>query len=57
MDIIKGVIDKVPSRKLAVTAGAGGAAATGTIELAYGGGDGSLYRGADGGGYVGRVMN
>jgi hypothetical protein len=35
MDIIKGVIDKVPSRKLAVTAGAGGAAATGTIELTW----------------------
>ena len=47
MDIIKGVIDKVASRKLAVTA----AAATGTVELtlAYGGGSGGLYRRADGG--------
>jgi len=31
MDIIKGVIDKVPSRKLAVTAGA--TAATGAVEI------------------------
>ena len=51
MDIIKGVIDKVASRKLAVTAAAGAAAATGTVELtlAYGGGSGGLYRRADGG--------
>ena len=35
MDIIKGVIDKVISRKLAVTAAAGAAAATGTIELTW----------------------
>ena len=35
MDIIKGVIDKVASRKLAVTAAAGAAAATGTIELTW----------------------
>ena len=34
MDIIKKVIDKVASRKLAVTAAAG-AAATGTIELPW----------------------
>ena len=34
MDMIKGVIDKVASRKLAVTAVAG-AAATGTIELTW----------------------
>ncbi len=34
MDIIKKVIDKVASRKLAVTAAAG-AAATGTIELTW----------------------
>ena len=33
MDIIKKVIDKVASRKLAVTAAAG--AATGTIELTW----------------------
>ena len=33
MNIIKGVIDKVASRKLAVTAAAAAAAATGTIEL------------------------
>jgi hypothetical protein len=32
MDMIKGVIDNVASRKLAVTAAAGAAAATGTIE-------------------------
>ena len=35
MDIIKGVIDKLASRKLAVTAAAGAAAATGTIELTW----------------------
>jgi len=34
VDIIKGVSDKVASRKLAVTA-AVGAAATGTIELTW----------------------
>jgi hypothetical protein len=33
MDIIKGVIDKVASRKLAVTAAAGAAAATGAVEI------------------------
>ena len=33
MDLIKGVIDKVVNRKLAVTAAAG--AATGTIELTW----------------------
>ena len=32
---IKGIIDKVASRKLAVTAGAGAAAATGAIELTW----------------------
>ncbi len=32
---IKGIIDKVASSKLAVTAGAGGAAATGAIELTW----------------------
>ena len=35
MDIIKKVIDKVASRKLTVTAAAGAAAATGTIELTW----------------------
>ena len=35
MNIIKGVIDKVASRKLAVTAAAGAAAAYGTIELTW----------------------
>ena len=35
MDIIKGVIDKVASRKLDVAAAAGVAAATGTIELTW----------------------
>ena len=33
MNIIKGVIDKVASRKLAVTAAAGAAAATGVVEI------------------------
>ena len=33
MDIIKGVIDTVASRKLAVTAAAGAAAATGAVEI------------------------
>ena len=33
MDIVKGVIDKVASRKLAVTAAAGAAAATGVIDI------------------------
>ncbi len=33
MDIVKGVIDKVASRKLAVTAAAGAAAATGAVEI------------------------
>ena len=57
MDIIKAVIDKVASRKLAVTAAAGAAAVTGTIELTWpnGCGGGGVYRRADGGGYVGRV--
>jgi len=35
MDIIKGVIDKVASRKLGVAVAAGVAAATGTIELTW----------------------
>ena len=35
MNIIKGVIDKVASRKLAVTAAAGAAAVTGSIELTW----------------------
>ena len=35
MDIVKGVIDKVASRKLAVKVVAGAAAATGTIELTW----------------------
>ena len=39
MNIIKGVIDKVASRKLAVTAAAGAAAATGTVELTLACGD------------------
>ena len=40
MDAIKGIVNKVASRKLAVTAVAGAAAITGTIEanLAAGGG-------------------
>ena len=33
MDIIKKVIDKVATRKLAVTAAAGAAAATGAVEI------------------------
>ena len=33
MNIIKGVIDKVASRKLGVTAAAGAAAATGAVEI------------------------
>ena len=33
MDIIKGIIDKVASRKLAVTAAAGVAAATGAVDI------------------------
>ena len=33
MDIVKGVIDKVASRKLAVTAAAGAAAATGAVDI------------------------
>ncbi len=33
MDIIKGIIDKVASRKLAVTAAAGAAAATGAVDI------------------------
>ena len=33
MDIVKGVIDKVASRELAVTAAAGAAAATGAVEI------------------------
>ena len=33
MDIVKGVIDKVASRKLAVTAAAGAAAATGVGDI------------------------
>ena len=33
MNVIKGVIDKVASRKLAVTAAAGAAAATGAVEI------------------------
>ena len=35
MNIIKGAMDKVASRKLAMTAAAGAAAATGTIELTW----------------------
>ena len=56
MDIVKGVIDKVASRKLAVTAAAG-AAAAGPIELTWPMAvvAVALYRWADGGGYVGRV--
>tara|TARA_R110000765_G_scaffold55373_2_gene109792 strand:- start:802 stop:972 length:171 start_codon:yes stop_codon:yes gene_type:complete len=33
MDIIKGIIDKVASRKLAVAAVVGAAAATGAVEI------------------------
>ena len=52
---IKGIIDKGASRKLGVTAVAGAAAATGAAEitLADSGYSDSVYRGADGGGYVG----
>jgi hypothetical protein len=53
MDIVKGVIDKVASRKLAVTVVAGAAAATGTIELTWLIRLRCLYRRADGGGYLG----
>ena len=35
MDAIKGIVNKVASRKLAVTAVAGAAAVTGTIELTW----------------------
>ncbi len=35
MDAIKGIVNKVASRKLAVTAVAGAAAITGTIELTW----------------------
>ena len=52
---IKGIIDKVASRKLGVTAVAGAAAATGAVEVTWadsGDSDG-VYRRADGGGYVG----
>ena len=54
---IKGIIDKVASRKLAVTAVAGAAAATGAAEITLADSrysDG-VYRGADGGGCVGRL--
>ena len=33
MDAIKGIVNKVASRKLAVTAAAGAAAATGAVEI------------------------
>ena len=35
MDVIKGIVNKVASRKLAVTAVAGAAVATGTIDLTW----------------------
>ena len=35
MDTIKGIVNKVASRKLAVTAVAGAAVATGTIDLTW----------------------
>ncbi len=35
MDAIKGIVNKVASRKLAVTAVAGAAAVTGTVELTW----------------------
>ena len=35
MDVIKGIANKVASRKLAVTAVAGAAVATGTIDLTW----------------------
>ena len=35
MEAIKGIVNKVASRKLAVTAGAGAAVATGTIDLTW----------------------
>ena len=55
MDAIKGIVNKVASRKLAVTAVAGAAVATGTIDLTWadGGGGRSLYCRAAGGGNVG----
>jgi len=55
LNSIQGIVNKVASHKLAVTAVTGAAAVTGTIELtwAYGGG-GLLLRGeSGGGGYVG----
>ena len=54
---IKGIIDKVASRKLGVTAVAGAAAATGAAEitLADSGYSDGVYRGADGSGYVGAL--
>ena len=46
MDVIKGIVNKIASRKLAVTAVAGAAAVTGTIELTLAdGGGGLLLRG------------
>ena len=52
---IKGIIDKVASRKLGVTAVAGAAAATrgGGGNVADSGYSDGVYRGADGSGYVG----
>ena len=35
MDVIKGIVNKVASRKLAVTAVVGAAAATGAVELTW----------------------
>ena len=49
---IKEMIDKLASRKPGVTAVAG---ATGAVEVTLPGYCDGVYRGADGGGYVGRV--
>jgi hypothetical protein len=52
---IKEIIDKLASRKPGVTAVAGATAATGAVEVTWPGYSDGVYRGADGGGYVGRV--
>ena len=56
MEAIKGIVNKVASRKLAVTAGAGAAVATGTIDLTWpmAAVAGSYIVGQTGG-YLGRV--
>ena len=55
---IKGIIDKVASRKLGVTAVAGAAAATGAVEILADSGDSDgVYIGPGGGRCVERRMN